>query len=178
MNVAGNNHLRFAKTGAICSLLAHLISSPVIHASPLGDLAATMPAKSWAKLTGTENFGNHIFDDGGGHNILQFSDNAIWDPITRRFLYLGSGHRRHSKFISYSEATNNWRNDLSLPVPCMYEDDNWCSGHNYDHGAIDVAGRTFYRRNGSSVYAYDLTNNTWSTLPTMPAGPTQVARRC
>ena len=132
-------------------------------ATVMGDLAAQMQPGTWAELV-TSNLTTISNLD----VITGYADSAVWDPVTRRFRFIGSRHNDVAHHIVYDDATNTWSED---PIPT-----NPVQGHGYDHNTIDVAGRATYSRGyiggGSSptapgriVMRFDLNTSTWGNLP-------------
>ncbi len=99
-------------------------------------------------------------------NILEFTDEALWDPIGRDIYIMGTRRpykRWDQGFVKYSVDTNSWT-ILNLPPFGV-------GAHGYDNGALDVQGRTFYwSRIGVAriVWAMDLDTGIWTQLPNAP----------
>jgi hypothetical protein len=140
-----------------------IISAITCWPTVLGDLAASLQPGQWAELNST-GFGKSLLDAGGGHHILEYTEDAKWDPVTKQFLCIGQGHYAELKFITYDDATNKWTHQ---PKP------SWASGigHGYDHSGIDVAGGYFFYRpyGRRSVHKYDISAKSWTALPEIPS---------
>ena len=95
-----------------------LISAVTCCATVLGDLAASLQPGEWAELN-SNGFGYDLLDAGSAHHILEYTEDAKWDPVTKQFLCIGQGHYANLKFITYDDATNTWTNE---PKP------SWASG--------------------------------------------------
>ena len=143
----------------------------------LGQLAASMAPGTWAELP-TLDLNAGILEDVGGHHILQYTDDAVWDPVGERVLFLGQGHASNwdndptttARFIAYGAGTNRWT--VMLPV---IPSEN--VGHGYDHSALDAARGEFFHRpfNSLTVYRYRLATGEWDALPAIPQPARQVA---
>ena len=148
------------RLGGLAAILS--FSAPV-SASALSDLAAQMPAGSWAELS-TNGLTDELLSqpENPASNILGFSDNAVWDPVSKSFLFLGGPHGAPKKFIRYRESTNSWS---TLPVFSSN------ATHGYDHNAIDPSRREFYHRRHSSadMWRFNIDNETWSPMPDLDA---------
>jgi hypothetical protein len=95
----------------------------------------------------------------GFQNILEYTDDAEWDPVSEQFLFVGCGHYATWHFIGYSAKSNSWREVNNIA---------WSGiGHAYDHSAVNPKGRLFYHRpyGSTTVYKYDIDANSWSSLP-------------
>ncbi len=136
-------------------------------ASPLSEAAEALEPGQWTELQ-TTGLTNDLLTNGNPSSyILQYSDEAVWDPNTGRIMYMGTPHTPYEgsgKFIRYDERSNGWETPTQPP---FIEQLFW---HGYDHHAMDVAeGRMLYRHN-AQVYSYDTTSETWDSLPDIPAG--------
>jgi hypothetical protein len=150
----------------VFGLIVILVSFSI--ATELGDLAASMQPKTWAKLS-TNGLTTSVIGD-GSTVISVYADGAVWDPIREQFLYLGSYHGRPLVHICYKASTNTWS---TLSTPFNYGSGHVSVGHSYDHNTIDPArGISFYRENNrAKVYQYDIASDKWSSLPDVnPAG--------
>lgn len=151
------------------ALVIALSAPPVLGAgkTELETTAARLKPGEWAELK-TKNFSRDLLDTPGSF-ITAFSDEAIWNPLTRGLYYLGAGHGPESggvqtRFIRYSAADNFW-SVIKLPEE-LYD-----LGHSYDHSAIDpAAGAMYHRMYGSKrqVYRYDFASDKWNLLPLLP----------
>jgi hypothetical protein len=132
-----------------------------------------MQPGTWAELqTNNLNATFSSSDMGGGASgvIIGYTDDAVWDPVSRQIFFLGGDHNwsvpTTAKFVSYSEATNSWQKRATQP--------SWASGvvHGYHHSALDSAAGTFYHRPFSeqAVHRYNIASQTWDQPP-MPNFP-------
>ena len=168
---------RNATLPAASAALALILTATPAAASEIGDLAASMAPGTWAELV-TLDLNGGILEDVGGHHILQYADDARWDPVGGRVLFLGQGHSSNwdddptttARFIAYGAAANSW-----TALPALIPSEN--VGHGYDHSAIDVElGEFFHRPFGSrTVYRYHLASGLWDALPQIPQPSNQVA---
>jgi hypothetical protein len=92
-------------------------------------------------------YGNELDKLGNGTNkdqIYNYSNKGAWDSNSRQFFFLGLGHNSGLKFISYSEAKNEW---TLMPVPPWADprvtQKDWPRGHAYSKNAVDVDNRLF-----------------------------------
>jgi hypothetical protein len=129
------------------------------------DLAAQMQPGTWAELD-TNNFfvgEKNIFEPDGPGNILEYANNAAWDPVSRQLVMLGSAHHGdfYPKFVKYSEDTNTWTSP-SYP--------GFVVVHAYDHQALDPTTGIYYHRapGASTIYQYNTRTSTWSGTLTIP----------
>jgi hypothetical protein len=77
----------------------------------MGKLAGAMEPGTWAELK-TEGYSRVLL---GGHDILVYSDRAVWDPRSGQVLFIGQDHLRPPpRFIVYRAAANRWQ---ALPTP-------------------------------------------------------------
>jgi len=127
----------------------------------MAELAASMKAGEWAELK-TDGLGMKVFSD-GGHHALQYTDEAVWDPVSRQLFFCGEGHGAAPRFVKYTEGTNRW---TVLPLP------GFGPVHAYDHQAIDPLAGIFYRGRYYSreIQRYDIREGTWNKLTEIPAG--------
>ncbi len=99
-------------------------------------------------------------------NILEFTDEASWDPVDREIYIMGTRRpykRWDQGFAKYSEETNSWT-ILDLPPFGV-------GAHGYDNGAIDVVGRRYYWSRISAAYivwSMNLDTGEWQRLPDAP----------
>ena len=58
-------------------------------ATALASLAASLQPGTWAELT-TNNIAPTLAFTGGASGItIAFSENGVWDPVSRQFFYIG-----------------------------------------------------------------------------------------
>jgi hypothetical protein len=125
-----------------------------------------MQPGTWAELN-TNNFfigEKNIFEPNGPGTILEYADDAAWDPVSRQLVMLGSAHHGdfYPKFIKYSEDTNSW---TSPSYPGFFV------AHAYDHQALDPTTGIYYHRpfNDSTIYQYNTRTGTWGGTLTIPS---------
>jgi hypothetical protein len=96
---------------------------------------------------------------------LGYSEDLLWDPLTKTATFLGSDHGACVKVPRYHEATNTWS---LLPQPA-WTPQSPCiqTMHGYDESALNPAtGHFYHRRGGSSqVWRRDPATGTWTALP-------------
>ena len=141
----------------------------------LANLAASLQPGTWAELT-TNNIAPTLAFTGGASGItIAFSENGVWDPVSRQFFYIGGDHSPTMpdtcpRFVSYTESTNTWQ---MLAKPAWFAPKCTPGGamHGYDHTAIDPLHRKLYYRpfNDMVVRRLDMASNTWTDLPVIPA---------
>jgi hypothetical protein len=152
-----------------CFTLAVMLFSTLSAATALGDLAAQMQPGQWRELN-TLGFNNgRIFVPSTGiGSILQYMDEAQWDPVGKKIYIIGTSRGAgdygisNQKWICYAEATNTW---TELPRPAFY-----VGFHTYDHAALDPNGRFYYVRivESNEVRRCYLENLYWTGMPPMP----------
>ena len=168
-----NKHaLRYVFAALVSSWFAFLLMTPKFAwGTTLSDLAAVMQPGEWRSFTpGNLNTINDA------SNWAAYADSATWDPISRKFLFLGSYHATPYRFPTWSDATNSWANGPALPgLPYTVT----FVGHGYDHNAIDAGNGNFYyfigrdlqnviRQQGFTphdLYRFNIAAGTWTTLP-------------
>ncbi|HXH12491.1 MAG TPA: hypothetical protein VNP04_22320 [Alphaproteobacteria bacterium] len=126
----------------------------------LGDLAARMQPGAWVELqTNGFNNGKILEPCLDGSNIVEYADNAMWDPISRRFLFYGASHGScySQKFIIYNDATNTWTTSSVYPGSCSGSDG--CFEHAYHHNALNTSNGDFYYRSYNSLNIWRYTTN-------------------
>lgn len=139
--------------------------------SALEESARKMAPGSWQELE-TTGLTDDFLRWPAGH-YLQWTDRGAWDPVTRRFLFLGGAHAPdpgNKKFISYTESDNTWRKLPDPPWLCVGTGAS-CIWHGYEHITLDAEGRELYYRpfNSGDVYRYDLDSDQWKgKLPALP----------
>jgi hypothetical protein len=98
------------------------------------------------------------------YNILEYQNSGVWDPTSRQVLFVGGPHESQGRFISYSEATNSWRQEPDpSPAYLLYN-------HTYDHNTINVAAGELYFRpfNRPEIWKYAIAAKQWSKLTSIP----------
>jgi hypothetical protein len=139
----------------------------------LATLAARMKPGEWAELKTTGYSADLLKVQ--SHQILEYTDTAVWDPKSQQVLFVGQGHYSAVKFIAYSAASNSWK---LMPTPSWWKGDPATGkgpiGHAYENNAIDVAhGLLFHHQSATRlVHKYDIAKGEWSTLPEIKGAPT------
>ena len=149
---------------------------PVVSGNTLAQTAAAMQPGEWRELV-TTNLEPTLNQPtcGATGSIFPYSEDAVWDPVSRRVYFIGSDHIYigtcpgliGQRFISYSEDNNSWG---ALPNPPWFAP---TVAHGYDHSAIDVSnGIYFHFPYGNSqrpLHRYQINTGTW--LTDTPAAP-------
>ena len=94
----------------LCSI-AVLFGYISVQATVLGDLAASLQPGKWTQVIAT-GFTYELLKDVDPAHILQYTDDARWDPVSKTFLYLGQGPQSNwdgnssttCRFIRYRDA--------------------------------------------------------------------------
>jgi hypothetical protein len=142
-------------------LLCGVLTASAAQASTLSDAAASLDPGESVKLGGT--IANSVLSPSGA-NFIMWASSGVWDPTRREARFVG---KRYSLFphnyLVYSENSNSWSSDRSLPGELTCN----CNGHGYDHNAIDpTTGTSYYRvYNSRTIWAW---NGSWNTLPQIP----------
>src|SRR3990172_5169055 len=159
-DAAGNNSAQTASVSATTQTQS--------TTTALSTLAASMQPGTWAELN-TQGFGQSLLDDVNGSFIVQYTDDAQWDPIARQVYFIGASYgfssgAQRGNFIKYNEATNQWTL-MPRPVPPFPN-----LAHAYDHSALNPATGEFYHSlyNDRDIYRYNPATNSWSLLTTIP----------
>src|SRR4051812_9550301 len=116
-------------------LFSRLLAAVVIlapgaaQASKLGDVSAALAPGQWATLnTSSDGSGfnaallcaeQRVGESLCGDNILNYAGEGNWNRSTREVHFIGSGHLRETKHISYSEATNTWKLEANPSWNCI-----------------------------------------------------------
>ncbi len=140
-----------------------------VLASTLSTLAASLSPGQFAEITGMIGFsggaimtptpGCTVFQD----VITQFTNKAVWNPVTNKFQFVGAPHGGVScginKMVIYDDATNTWSVG---PQPTSSQEPQ----HSYDHNTINPANGTMYWRQYGSTNFYTLPNGagSWSKI--------------
>jgi hypothetical protein len=151
------------------TIILTAVMACAVLGSALGDLAASMQPKTWAELS-TQGLvaATTGYATGCSSHLIGYADNAVWDPIGKKFLFLGAPHYCWPwKFIIYSESTNKWTNG-SLPASGMDVGGSQI-GHGYDHNAVDPTTGDVYHKPYHSRTVYRYSNGSWSTHSTVPS---------
>jgi len=159
------------KRAATALLLCLLVALPIRAAqqapTALASLAAQMAPGTWAELATINTTPTFAATTGGV--ITVYTDDMVWDPVSRQAFFIGAAHipPEGPQFVSYTESTNTWQR---LPRP------TWLSSqvffHGYDHTAIDAADGIVYHRSPDAkrVYRYTVASQAWSQTPDLPFG--------
>jgi hypothetical protein len=137
----------------------------------MGLLASMMQPGTWAELN-TNGFNNGAFLESSqpGSSILSWANKGVWDPNSKRFLFLGAPPSQPGKFAVYDAQNNSWQSG-PLPPVCTSAEDAQCIAQAFQHNALNPATGDFYYRGPfgigqeRTVYKYNIANGTWSTLP-------------
>jgi hypothetical protein len=148
--------------------IAIVLSYGPASATALGDLAASMQAGDWAELS-TTNLEPTLSSNSGGAtgSYLPYQEDAVWDPNSEQFLFIGSDHQHQSgyaQFGAYSAQTNAWR---SMPRPSWFHSITASAMHGYDHNAINAdKGYHYFMQYCCSpkLRRYDIAAGTWAEL--------------
>ncbi len=173
-NSVGN---RLIQALAVVALLVGSIRAP---ASTLSDVAAAMPAGSWAELTGMAGWNSggilnplNVTGCRTGDYITQFAEKAAWDPVGRRVLFIGQTHGDcyAGRFVILSEVTNGWTQGPWPPGICQSGTaSNPCFSHAYDHNTVDPTTGDMYFRQAFTSKFFRFRNGAWTTIPQPSAG--------
>src|SRR5262245_49356574 len=139
-------------------------------ASVLSDAAGQLQPGQWIEVS-TQNFNAALLDDGAAYQVLQYTEDMVWDPLTHQLLFVGGGHDSDAEYLNYSEATNTWtrRKPGGGPWAC-------CSSHAYDGNALISAAGKLYFHQMAWDYAdrldiVDIATNTWTRTAQMAQHP-------
>src|SRR5438105_2533889 len=164
---------------------ALILGCSAAQASKLSDISAALAPGQWATLnTSTDGSGFNAAllcaelkagESRCGDNILNYAGEGSWNRTTREVHFIGSGHLRETKHISYTEATNTWKletnpswNCIGLAGCAQYAS----IGHNFDAVTMNPAtGALFVRLPGyagSALYRRDPATKAWTALPAAP----------
>src|SRR5678810_382803 len=161
-------NLGIALLVVLCSLAYRVDRMKAAGGTALGNLAASMPAGSWAELQ-TSNIDAVLKPASGSINIV-YTDDIVYNPGTKEFFLVGSEHCMTSQFMSYSETSNSW---TTLPRPSFFPSiSGYCNGmgHGYDHGAVDQTNGIYYNRiwNTTKAHSYNIAARTWDQPAMVP----------
>ena len=87
--------------------------------SRLATLSASLEPGQWTILNNDGDSSNYNWDllvackdanNSGdcGDTIINYADKGLWDPNTKEIHFLGAGHLRAWKFITYTASTDKW----------------------------------------------------------------------
>jgi len=130
----------------------------------MATLAASMAPGTWAQLTTTDIVPT-LSATGASGGIFGYNEDAVWDPGTRQFFFVGGDHNDIARFVSYSDDTNTWK---IMPKPAWI---GTYTMHGYNHHAINAAAGVFYHRpfNSSTIRKYKISTGEWTDLPPFPS---------
>lgn len=181
---SGARHCARWKKGVASSvgacLAGTLAFTTAAGATTLGDLAAQMKPGEWRVLNvagDASGYGQSLLQSCGsdcGDNIFNFSDKMTWDPNRRLVHFIGHGHLREQKFITYTEATNSWKLEPKPYWDCTPGCPWGGVGHGYEHSALDPLTGNMYARvyNSTSIYKYTAATQAWSQIASAPNNTT------
>lgn len=138
-------------------------------ATELGDLAASMQPGEYAELA-TNGMSATFLRDTNYGVVLEYSDNAVWNPLTNEYLYGGMGHSGpygDGKFIKYQESDNTWYL-IQIGSP-------FYGTHGYDHMAINPNDGTIYYRRAAEDSIRQYSGGSWSILSDANLNYVQIA---
>lgn len=146
---------------------------------PIGDdnaltaYIATLSVGQMGTGFATPSLTGALIDSGGGKTILEWSEQAYWDPARNKILFNGQGHLATPKQLVYTAGSNAWSNGTTDGCNAPGGEN-----HGYDHNAMDPAtGRLFYRcYNSKNIRVQNPDTGAWSAYSSVPtADPQQVA---
>jgi hypothetical protein len=156
-------------------VLLFCLASPSA-ASVLSNAANTLAVGSFGEITGSSGFGANLFRTTDGGSVLEFAEEAEWDPVGMKLHFIGSAHGTayQAKHVRYDEATNVW--DI-LPTPAYFSGSISGLVHQYGHMAMNRSTGKIYMRPYSSrtIYEYTISSQVWGSLSPFPAANRQVA---
>lgn len=141
----------------------------------LADVAAEMKSGDWVTLSTNGFAGGTILLTPENGSILEFTDEAVWDPTHKKIYILGTARGNggygtvNQKWVEYSESTNTWT-DLTPSLPGGF----YIGHHAYNHMAFDADRGHYYVRfdnikNPRIVWRYDTAADRWEQIPDMPS---------
>ena len=156
------------KTSRIVALVGFLLSVvPDAQGGAMENLAASMAPGTWAQLSyDNANINSVLGSNGASGTDFGYTDDIVWDPVTRQLFFAGGDHAALPQFDRYTESTNLWQ---EMPRPTWMPSSTM---HGYDHSAIDPQRRFFYHRPfaDNRVHRYNIDTGSWTQLPAPPAG--------
>ncbi|MGH7393482.1 MAG: hypothetical protein ACREM3_29105 [Candidatus Rokuibacteriota bacterium] len=116
----------------------------------------------------TSNINQVLVAKGASGNDIGYSEDIVWDRVSRQLFFAGGDHNDLAQFESYRESTNTWQ---QLPRPAWMPSGTM---HGYDHSAIDPGRRFFYHRPyaNNTIRRYHIDTGVWTSLPNPPLGGT------
>ena len=148
-------------------LLSGVLAAGTVQASTLSDAAASLQPGESVRLN--TSLSDSLLTTSGA-TFIMWASSGVWDPTRREVRFVG---KRYSlfphQFLVYSESSNSWTSNRSLPGALTCN----CNGHGYDHNAIDpTTGTNYYRAyNSHSIYAW---NGSWNEIQ-IPSGSVDIA---
>jgi chitodextrinase len=140
------------------------------QSATIGSAAAQLGPGEWTEIT-TSNISSVLGASGSSRMVFGYTDDGVWDPVSRQFFFIGGDHGDAPRFVAYSESSNAWR---VMPTPPWFPNcSNGCTPmHGYDHSAINPQTGDLYHRpfNSRNVHKYTRSSATWSTLPAPSTG--------
>lgn len=137
-----------------------LITTSVVTASKLGDMAMALPENAFVKITGNASLDALNLES----SLLYWTNSGVWDPIRKQVRWIGGPGTCCSssptfKMITYDEATDSWS-----VTPTPYTG----SGHGYDGNTINPATGLHYfgQKDEPQVRVWD--GAAFSLLPASP----------
>lgn len=148
-----------------------------VDGTALSNLARQMQAGEWRELS-TNGFNNMLLPNqpgDGSSSILEFSDEAKWNPLTKKIWIMGCARgapdgtsayecgtsaARDAGFIEYDENTNSWKRLPTAPVGT--------APHGYDNAALNPVNGDYYFNQSSQLENHKIwkfSDNQWTTLP-------------
>ncbi len=158
------------RTIGALAVLAFALQGAQAAASALSDAAAALQPGQWTTLN-TSNLNRATLDDGAGYHVLYYTEDLVWDPVSRQLLFVGGGHGTDAEFLRYRESTNAWTR--TKPGGSAWHSN---FSHAYDHNAIIPSLGKFYFRQpaydpSDRIEIYDIASNTWTRSAPMPYRP-------
>jgi hypothetical protein len=154
----------------VLAVLAFALQGTQAAASTLSDAAAALQPGQWTTVN-TSNLNRATLDDGAGYHVLYYTEDLVWDPVSRQLLFVGGGHGTDAEFLRYRESTNAWTR--TKPGGGAWHSS---FSHAYDHNAIIPSLGKFYFRQpaydpSNFLEVYDIASNSWSRSAPMPYRP-------
>lgn len=146
--------------------------------SRLATLSASLEPGQWTILNNDGDSSNYNWDllvackdanNSGdcGDTIINYADKGLWDPNTKEIHFLGAGHLRAWKFITYTASTDKWIRQPKPYFDCRETESLcWPMGHGYEHSTINPETGDIYWRGFSSseMYRWTKSTQTWAPL--------------
>jgi hypothetical protein len=155
-----------------------VVATPTPGTSALGNLAASMPVGSWARLAPANDQNAFLGVGSVSGSMIHYCNSMPWNSAARCIEILGCDHNYGSvRYVRYDEATNQFllvSNDIGLGTATQ---------HGYDHWTINPNTHDIYHRkatyNSGTISCFRLTPGTTrlTALPGVPAsiGAEQIA---